>query len=116
MVVVAAHQVNPRRIGLFDAETLEQHAVMRLPKKVRKVIGELNDIAVDTDGRILLLSGKSGFIAEMLFEDEELSLVYFYRIETSKNDVPEGISIDANGHVWICTDGGGMLRRLELAP
>lgn len=114
MEVVAVHQVNPRSIGLFDAETLEQRAMMRLPKKVRKVIGDLNDVAVDADGHILLLSGKSGLIAEMQLEDEELTLVRFYRVETSKRDVPEGISIDAKGRVWICTDGEGMLRQLEL--
>jgi len=116
MAVVAAHQAKPRRIGLFDAETLEQRAMMRLPKEARKVIGELNDIAVDANGRILLLSGKRGLIAEMRLEGEELSIVRVYRVETSKLDVPEGISIDAKGHVWICTDGGGMLRQLELTP
>lgn len=116
MEVVAAHQVKPRRIGLFNAETLEQRALLRLPKVVRKVIGELSDIAVDADGRILLLSGKSGHIAEMRLDGEELSLVRLYRIKTSKHDVPEGISIDARGCVWICTDGEGMLRLLELTP
>jgi uncharacterized protein YjiK len=116
MEVVAAHQLNPRSIGLFDAETLVQRAAMRLPKEARKVIGELNDIAVDADGRILLLSGRSGHIAEMRLDDEELSLVRVYRVETSKHDVPEGISIDAEGRVWICTDGEGMLRQLELTP
>lgn len=116
MEIMAAHQVNPRKIGLFDAETLEQRALMRLPKDARKVIGELNDIAVSQDGRILLLSGKSGHIAEMRLEDEDLSLVCVYHVEVSKHDVAEGISIDAEGSVWICTDGGGMLRQLELTP
>lgn len=116
MEVVTAHQVNPRCIGLFDAETLEQRAVIRLPKEARKAIGELNDIAVYVDGRILLLSGKNGRIAEMRLEDEDLSLVRVYRVETSKHNVPEGISIDAKGNVWICTDGKGMLRQLELTP
>jgi sugar lactone lactonase YvrE len=31
-------------------------------------------------------------------------------------NVPEGISIDAKGRVWICTDGEGRLRQLELKP
>jgi uncharacterized protein YjiK len=116
MAIMAVHQKSPRRIGLFDAETLEQHSVMRLPKNARKVLGELNDIAVGRDGRILLLSGKSGRIAEVRLEGEKLSLVCVYRVETSKHDVPEGISIDAEGAVWICTDGEGMLRQLDLTP
>lgn len=115
-VLVAVHQVKPRRIGLFNAETMQQHALLRMPKDARQAIGELNDIAVDADGRILLLSGKSGRIAEMRLEGEALSLMRVYRIQTSKNDVPEGISIDAGGRVWVCTDGKGMLRQYELQP
>jgi len=113
---VAAHQVKPRRIGLFDPETLEPHVLLKLPMTARETIGELNDIAVDADGRILLLSGKSGYIAEMYLDGEALSLARVYSIKTASNDVPEGISIDAAGRVWICTDGKGMLRELKLEP
>lgn len=113
-VLLAAHQAKPRRVGLFDPDTLEQRALLRLPKGVRKAIGELNDIAVDANGRILLLSGKTGRIAEMRLESGTLALIRVYRIETSKDDVPEGISVDAEGRVWICTDGEGMLWQLEL--
>ena len=115
-VLLAAHQAKPRRVGLFDADTLEQGALLRLPKDARKAIGELNDIAVGANGRILLLSGKSGRIAEMRLESGTLVLVRVYCIETSKQDVPEGISVDAEDSVWICTDGKGMLRQLELKP
>jgi len=114
--LLAVHQVEPRRVGLFDAETLEPRAMLRLPKLARKAIGELNDITVDNDGRILLLSGKHGRIAEMRFESGSLALVRVYRIETFKRDVPEGISVDADGRVWVCTDGKGRLLQLELTP
>lgn len=114
MELVAVHQVKPRRIGLFDAQTLKQRSLLRLPKNARKAIGELNDVAMDAGGRILLLSGKSGRIAEMRLEDEALSLVRVYRIESSEDDVPEGICIDAEGRVWLCTDGKGILYQLEL--
>jgi sugar lactone lactonase YvrE len=43
-----------------------------------------------------------------------LSLVRVYRIESSEGDVPEGISIDAEGRVWLCTEGKGVLYQLEL--
>ena len=114
MELVAVHQVNPRRIGFFDAETLQQRSLSRLPKNARKAIGELNGVAVDADGRILLLSGKSGRIAEMRLEGDALSLVRVYPIDSAEGDVPEGISIDAEGRVWLCTDGKGMLYQLEL--
>jgi hypothetical protein len=57
--LAAVHQAKPRRIGVFDPDTLEQHASLRLPKNARTTLGELNDIAVGTDGRILLLSAYS---------------------------------------------------------
>jgi secreted PhoX family phosphatase len=43
-------------------------------------------------------------------------LVRVYVIETSKQDVPEGISIDSESRVWVCTDGMGMLHQIELEP
>jgi uncharacterized protein YjiK len=112
--LVAVHQAKPRRIGLFDAATLQQRALFRLPKKVRKTIGELSDVAVDQNGRVLLLSGKSGHIVEMQLRGKALLLVHIYRCATSSDDVPEGICIDSAGRIWICTDGKGELRELEL--
>ncbi len=116
-LLVAAHQVGPRRIGLFCSETLEQRALLRLPKQARKALGELNDLTIDLpggNGHILVLSGKAGRIAELAFDGKKLELVRVYRIETAKDDVPEGIAMAAEGRVWVVTDGEGMLRELEL--
>lgn len=60
--------------------------------------------------------GKAGRTAELRLESGKLALMRVYRVETSKGDVPEGISVDAEGRVWVCTDGEGMLRQLELGP
>lgn len=53
-------------------------------------------------------------MADMRFAGGELSLAGIYRFKSSKNDVPEGISIDAAGRVWVCTDGKGLLHEVEL--
>jgi len=116
-LLVTAHQVGPRRIGLFCSKTLEQRALLRLPKSARKALGELNDLTIDLpggEGHMLILSGKAGRIAELAFDGQRLELVRVYRIETAKNDVPEGIAMAGPGRVWVVTDGEGMLRHLEL--
>jgi sugar lactone lactonase YvrE len=113
-VILAVHQAKPRRIGMFDAETLQQRSLLRLPKTARKNIDDLNDVAVAPDGRILLLSGRCGRIAELDLETGSLVLQAIYQIETATGDVPEGITVDAEGRIWICTDGKGLLHQVEL--
>ena len=45
---------------------------------------------------------------------EQLELVRTYSIDTAKGDVPEGVTFDADGRMWIVTDGEGMLREVQL--
>jgi uncharacterized protein YjiK len=114
-LLVAAHQTKPRTVGFFCPRTLEPQTTFRLPKNTRKELGELNDIAVlPQSGELLALSGKSGRIARLEVCGSELKTSCFYRIATSKQDVPEGIAVAANGDVLICSDGKGFLRRLLL--
>jgi len=113
--LVAVHQVSPRRIGLFSLDSLEQKALWRLPKKARKVVRELNDVAVDArNGHILALSGKAGVIVELRVEGDELGFVRATRIAHAKDDIPEGLTISEDGRVWIVTDGKGRLREIAL--
>jgi uncharacterized protein YjiK len=113
--LVAVHQVGPRRVGFFDAETLQPRELLRLPKQARKRLGDLNDVAIQpTTSHIFVLSGKAGRIAELSVGDGELQLVQTYAIESTKRDVPEGLTFDADGGLWLVTDGEGMLRELKL--
>ena len=113
-VLLAAHQAKPRRIGVFDAETLQQQSLWRLPGAARKKLGDLNDIALTGDGQMLVLSGKSGLIARLLVDSGKLRLQGIYRIKAARGDVPEGITVDAKDRIWVCTDGRGMLHRIDL--
>lgn len=114
-VLVAVHQARPRRVGLFDPSTLEERAILRLPKGARKKLDDLNDVTVDPETHhLLVLSGKAGRIAELRLVGLELELVRLYPIDTTKREVPEGITFDAAGRLWIVTDGHGMLREIRL--
>jgi uncharacterized protein YjiK len=113
--LVAVHQKKPRRVGFFDAETLEPRLTLRLPKAARKGLSDLNDIIIDpTTQRLLVLSGKGGAIGELAVIDDELELVRLYELEHEKHDIPEGITIDDEGRIFVCTDGEGMLWEVVL--
>lgn len=113
--LVAVHQVSPRRIAFFDASTLGERVSMRLPKKARKALGDLNDVAIHPDTHhLFVVSGKAGVLGELRVVDDELELIRIYPLETERDDVPEGITFDDDGQLWIVTDGEGMLREMKL--
>lgn len=113
--LVAVHQTGPRRIAFFDAETLAQRREMSLPKAARKLLGDLNDVAVHpVTKHLFVVSGKAGRLGELRVCDDELELVRVYPIDTEKDDVPEGIAFGDDQRLWIVTDGEGMLRELQL--
>lgn len=114
--LVAVHQTGPRRIGLFDRQTLAPRALLKLPKQAKRVLDDLNDVTVDpATHHLFVLSGKAGWIAELQLVEGELDLVCTYPVDTAKRDVPEGITFDRRGRLWVVTDGKGMLRELRLA-
>lgn len=114
--LVAVHQTKPRQVVICSLDTLEPRARLRLPKAARKALGDLNDVTVDPQsGHLLVLSGKPGRIAELALVAGELSLVALYRVESSAQDVPEGLTMDGQGRIWVVTDGAGLLRELRLS-
>jgi uncharacterized protein YjiK len=114
--LVAVHQTKPRRIGLFDPLTLAPRVLLKLPKQAKRVLEDLNDVTVDpVTHHLLVLSGKAGWIAALRLIDGDLDLVCTYPVETAKGDVPEGITFDRSGRLWVVTDGKGLLRELRLA-
>ena len=113
--LVGVHQAGPRRVGLFDARTLRPRLTLRLPKRARKRLGDLNDVAIEpTTSHLFVLSGREGRIGELRLDDDSLELVQIYPVDTARDDVPEGLTFDSDGRLWLVTDGEGMLRELKL--
>ncbi|HHH27001.1 MAG TPA: hypothetical protein ENK57_01450 [Polyangiaceae bacterium] len=111
--LVAVHQTKPRCLGLFDVETLRPQRLLHLPKDAKKTLGELNDVTVSRDGFLVVVSGKAGVVAELKVADDALEIGRVARIEHD-DDVPEGITFDAEGRLWIVTDGRGWLREIAF--
>jgi uncharacterized protein YjiK len=113
--LVGVHQDKPRRVGFFDAATLAERSCLRLPKPARKALGDLNDVAIHPKSHhLFVVSGKEGRLGELRITDGELELVRVYPLDTEKDDVPEGITFDSDGRMFIVTDGEGMLREMRL--
>lgn len=115
--LLAAHQRSPALLGVFELPSLRQVARYALPKHkaVRKNLADLNDLTVDpANGNVLVLSGRCGAIVTFAREGKLLKWVSSRRIATAKDNVPEGLTFDASGNLWVVTDGKGQLR--QLAP
>jgi uncharacterized protein YjiK len=115
-LLLALHQDKPRVVLVLDPHTLGVKATLRLPKKARKALGLLNDLAVHpTSGHLLLLSGKSRRLATLVRSGDELRLLGVHKIDSDRDNVPEGLTFDADGRLWVVTDGQGQLRQLAWA-
>ncbi|MEM9695401.1 MAG: SdiA-regulated domain-containing protein [Myxococcota bacterium] len=114
-LLIAVHQRRPRAIGLFEPQSLAPKGMFSLPRSTKKRLGDLNDIAIHPHrGDLLVVSGKQGLLAELTLDDTELREKRLFRIDHHRNDVPEGLAYDADGRLWLVTDGRGHLRELDL--
>lgn len=115
--LIAVHQAKPRRIGVFTLPDLEPESELRLPREARRSLEELSDITISPrSGHWFVLSGPAGRIAEFERGGEPgawtVTLLALYKIPTSKRDVPEGLTFDTDGRLWMVTDGKGRLIEL----
>ncbi len=114
--ILAVHQRKPASVGFFDAQTLRPRLIAKLPKDARRALRELNDLAVSADGeRVYLLGGRAGCIATLAIHDDKLDTEALHAVASSKHDVPEGLCLASGGDLWLCTDGEGLLRRIQLS-
>lgn len=117
--LVAVHEGNPRRVGLFDPDDLGNEELLKLPGDVKDALADLSDIAVDpATGNLFLLSDESSAIAEvkLVREDGELALetVGIRKLPFKKGLRPEGLAFDGNGNLLVVTEGDAKLRTLRV--
>ncbi len=113
--LVAVHQSKPRRVAIVDPDSLAAEATFALPKHAKKALDDLNDVAVHPEsGDIMVLSGKAGRLARLTRRGDELELAALFALESTKDDVPEGIAYDASGRLFVVWDGSGRLREIRL--
>lgn len=111
---VACHERSPRRLGVFDVDTLETVHMMKLPKASKRALADLSDLTIDPEsGHWLVLSDESARIAELRFDDGELEHLDVFRVDVGKNEKPEGLTFDREGRLWMVTDGEPHLRCFE---
>jgi len=113
---IACHEAKPKRVGVFAIDTLATEAILGFPKDLRKALPDVSDLTMDNaTGRLLLLSDEAACIAEVdiVFDGaspEALSLVSVTRLDLGKKEKAEGLCFDADGTLWMVTDGDPHLR------
>jgi uncharacterized protein YjiK len=125
--MVAVHEGNPRRVGVFTLPNLEEGMLLKLPNKAKDKLDDLSDVAVDPQtGRIFLLSDQSAALVEVelvsrvtnapgaLLQDNELRFVDAHKVPRKKKEKPEGITFDDEGTLWLTMDGRSRLLEFEV--
>lgn len=114
------HEGNPRRVGLFDPDDLDDNPrLLSLPDDLKDELDDLSDIAVDpATGHLFLLSDESSKLAEvkLVRENGELALetVAVRKLPFAKGLRPEGIAFDGEGNLLVVTEGDGKIRTLRV--
>ena len=114
--LVAVHEAEPKRIGLFRLPSLEVEAILKLPRKAKDLLSDLADVAVcPQTGHFFVLSDESRCIAELARKGEQLSLLGCFDLPLRKREKPEGLAFDGPGTLWVVTDGSARLLRLTVS-
>lgn len=113
--LVAVHEAKPKRVGLFRLPSLEEEALLKLPRKAKDLLSDLADVAVcPQTGHFFVLSDESRCIAELAREGGKLSLLGCFDLPLRKREKPEGLAFDGPRTLWVVTDGSARLLRLSV--
>jgi len=124
--LVAVHEGNPRKIGLFPLPDLEPMELVSLPPPFDDSLHDLSDIAVHPKtGHLFLLSDESSAIAEVAIERNHtagpgalLSSVQLrplgqFELPPDNDAKPEGLSFRGD-ELWVIGDGDHRLLTLSV--
>jgi uncharacterized protein YjiK len=113
--LVAVHEAQPKRVGLFRLPSLEVDAMLKLPRKAKDLLSDLADVAIcPQTGHFFILSDESRCIAELAREGERLALLGSFDLPLRKREKPEGLAFDGPETLWVVTDGSARLLCLTV--
>jgi uncharacterized protein YjiK len=125
--LVAVHEGDPRRIGIYALPDLDSGVLFRLPKKAKELLPDLADVVVDPKtGHLLVISDEAHTVVELAIRKEsskvgnalldrtELVVVSSFEVPVKRSAKTEGICFDDKGRLWVTCDGNGEALVLEL--
>lgn len=104
--LVAAHEGNPRRVGIFALPGLEETHHFKLPREAKRVLDDLADVAVDpVTGALLLLSEQSRRIGVFRIDAGGLALMDQVDVSVERRARPEGLGFATPSRIVVVTEG-----------
>jgi hypothetical protein len=107
--LVCTHEARPRRVGVYALPDLANGWTASLPRKVKKLLPDIADVAVDgRTGHLFLVSDRARTVVELAVAPQdgrtELIPLSSFRLGLKKSRKPEGLSFDAKGRLWVSLD------------
>jgi len=104
--LLAAHEGNPRRVGVFALPDLSQTHEFKLPRDAKEALADLADLTVDpVTGAWLLLSEESRRIGVFVVEQDRLQLESLTDIRVDDGERPEGLDFVTPSRLVVVTEG-----------
>jgi uncharacterized protein YjiK len=104
--LIAVHEGNPRRVGVFALPDLSQTHEFKLPRDAKKALADLADLTVDpVTGAWLLLSEESRRIGVFAVGPDRLRLESLTEVRVDDGERPEGLDFVTPGRLVVVTEG-----------
>tara|TARA_R110002072_G_scaffold262344_1_gene421131 strand:- start:396 stop:1205 length:810 start_codon:yes stop_codon:yes gene_type:complete len=113
--ILAVHERDPRRLGVFRWPGLEREALLELPDELLDAADDLADIAVHPrTGHVIVASDESETLLELRlrFNPWRLEALALNQLELKKGEKAEALTFEGDT-LWFATDGKARLYRLE---
>lgn len=113
--ILAVHERDPRRLGVFRWPSLELEALLELPAPVEGEADDLADIAVHPrSGHVFVASDESRTLLELRLQSGPWALeaLAVHHLELKKGEKAEALAFEGET-LWFATDGKARLYRLE---
>ena len=113
--ILAVHERDPRRLGVFAWPSLETTALLELPEALGDAASDLADIAVQPEtGHVFLVSDESRTILELRLRAGpwRLEALARHTLVLKKGEKAEALAFEGDS-LWLATDGKARLYRLR---
>lgn len=113
--LVAVHEARPRRVRVFALPKLEMTHDLKLPGRVKELLDDLADVAVDpVTGALMLLSDRSRRIVVVEIVRRRLELRDAYDLPLDEREKPEGLEFVSRSRLLVVSDSSPTLLEVEV--
>lgn len=113
--LVAVHEEQPRRVGVFALPDLELTHDLKLPNVAKDLLNDLSDVTVDPEtGQLLLLSDRSRRVVQARIAGMNLTVSGSHDLPLRRGEKPEGLAFASSSRLLIVTDDSAKLLEMSV--